>query len=152
MFVATFELSFSPRRPLSARRRRFQRLASPCPLGRTAFALRSKNPCRAAALGRLDRTLVLVYSEFGRRVAQNGVRDKAGTDHGAAGLAMMLGNGIRAGIHGARPSLDALDDHGNLPHTTDFRAVYADAIAGWFGLDAEAVLGGDFGRAGLVRA
>jgi len=105
-----------------------------------------------AALGRLDRTLVLVYSEFGRRVAQNGVRDKAGTDHGAAGLAMMLGNGIRAGIHGARPSLDALDDHGNLPHTTDFRAVYADAIAGWFGLDAEAVLGGDFGRAGLVRA
>jgi uncharacterized protein (DUF1501 family) len=104
------------------------------------------------ACARLERTLVLVFSEFGRRVAENGVGDKAGTDHGAAGVALLLGGGARPGIHGAEPDLDALDDAGNLVHTTDFRALYADVIAGWFGVDAAAVLGGDFGRAGVVAA
>jgi uncharacterized protein (DUF1501 family) len=105
-----------------------------------------------AACGRLERTLVLVYSEFGRRVAQNGVGDHAGTDHGAAGLAMLFGGGAVPGIHGAELDLARLDDAGNAIATTDFRALYADVIAGWFGLDPAPVLGGDFGRAGMVRA
>lgn len=85
-----------------------------------------------------DRVLVVGYSEFGRRVAANA---SGGTDHGAAGLAFLLGGGVKGGLYGARPALDRLDDNGDLKFTTDFRRVYATAIGPWLGGDARVVLG-----------
>ena len=80
-------------------------------------------------------TVVLVFSEFGRRPRENA---SAGTDHGTAGPAFVLGSGVRGGLYGAPPSLTNLDDNGDLIHTTDFRSVYATLIREIFGADAVA--------------
>ena len=81
------------------------------------------------------RTLVLVWSEFGRRVQQN----QNGTDHGAAGLAFCLGRGLTGGFHGAYPDLDDLDGNGNLRFTVDFRSLYATVLERWMGVDPATV-------------
>ncbi|MFM7298726.1 MAG: DUF1501 domain-containing protein, partial [Planctomycetota bacterium] len=81
-------------------------------------------------------TLVLMFSEFGRRVAENGAR---GTDHGVAGPMFAFGHGLKGGLYGKHPSLEKLDD-GDLVHTTDFRSVYATAIQRCFGVKPEKVL------------
>lgn len=78
---------------------------------------------------------VLVYTEFGRRIAPNG---SAGTDHGGGGTVVLAGH-VRAGHHGDPPSLDRLVD-GDLATTTDFRAVYAGLIEGVLGVPAGDVL------------
>jgi uncharacterized protein (DUF1501 family) len=72
-----------------------------------------------------ERALVMAWSEFGRRVAEN---VSHGTDHGAAGPLFFLGAGVRGGLHGEHLRLDALDADGNLAMTTDFRRAYATAI------------------------
>lgn len=90
------------------------------------------------AAGLADRVLVVGYSEFGRRVSANA---SGGTDHGAAGLAFLLGSGVKGGLYGARPAIDRLDANGDLQFTTDFRRVYATAIESWLGADTRAVLG-----------
>ncbi len=77
-----------------------------------------------AAGGKLDRVLVVVYSEFGRRVAENGGR---GTDHGSAGPVLLCGGGLKTGVFGERPDLSRLDD-GDIRATTDFRRVLATAL------------------------
>lgn len=92
------------------------------------------------AAGHLDRTLVMTFSEFGRRVAEN---EQAGTDHGTAGPMFLAGGAVKAGVHGTRPDLADLDD-GDLKFKTDFRSVYAAVLADWFGAGAKAVLGGAF--------
>lgn len=84
--------------------------------------------------------VVMVFSEFGRRVAENGAR---GTDHGAAAPMFIAGAPVKGGLYGAHPSLEDLDG-GDLKFTTDFRSVYASLISGWFGLDAPAVLGAEY--------
>src|SRR5262245_33082659 len=84
--------------------------------------------------------LVLLFSEFGRRVEENA---SSGTDHGAAGLAMALGARVRGGLHGKAPRMDALED-GDIAFTTDFRSLYASAIRHVFGLDPAAILGAAF--------
>ena len=91
-----------------------------------------------AAHGVADRVVVLVWSEFGRRVAPNG---SGGTDHGTAGPVFLLGDGVRGGLHGAPPSLTELDDKGDLVHTTDFRRVYASLLRDWFDVDPAPLLG-----------
>ncbi len=83
------------------------------------------------------RTLVLVYSEFGRRVAENG---SGGTDHGAAAPWFALGGDVRGGLHGPPPDLDDLLD-GDVRPTVEPRAVFAEAAARWLGLDADALFG-----------
>jgi uncharacterized protein (DUF1501 family) len=83
--------------------------------------------------------LVFAFSEFGRRVEENA---SAGTDHGAAGLCLALGAGVRGGLYGRPPALDALQD-GDLVFTTDFRAPYATCIERVFGLEPSDVLGAD---------
>jgi uncharacterized protein (DUF1501 family) len=93
------------------------------------------------ARGQLDRTLVLTFSEFGRRVAEN---KSGGTDHGTANVMFLAGGPIHAGLHGARPDLTALDDSGDLVHQVDFRSVYAAVLRDWFGTDAARVLHGRF--------
>lgn len=96
-------------------------------------------------LGRTDRgkqAVVLVYSEFGRRVTANA---SEGTDHGTAGPVFVLGNGVRSGFHGTEPSLTDLDN-GDLKETTDFRDVYATLLEQVLGTDPARVLPGYTGR------
>ncbi|MEX1025848.1 MAG: DUF1501 domain-containing protein [Planctomycetota bacterium] len=89
-------------------------------------------------------TVVLVFSEFGRRVAENG---SAGTDHGTAGPMFVLGHRVRGGHFGEPPSLTDLDA-GDLRFTTDFRSVYGEAIDSVFELPHERVLGASFPKLG----
>lgn len=97
-------------------------------------------------LGEADRVLGLTFSEFGRRVAENGSR---GTDHGQAAPMFVFGKPVKPGFVGAHPSLDNLAD-GDLAYHTDFRSVYAAALEDWLGADAEAVLGRRFQKATIV--
>ncbi len=83
-----------------------------------------------AAAGMADRVLLYAFSEFGRRVAENGT---AGTDHGAAGPVLLFGPRVRPGLHGTPPDLTRLQQ-GDLPSTTDFRAIHAALEHHWLGL------------------
>lgn len=98
--------------------------------------------------GQADRVAVLVFSEFGRRVAENA---SLGTDHGAAAPVFVVGPVAQAGLVGPHPSLDALDD-GDLTHHTDFRRVYASLLETWLGCPAASVIGPGFEPLGLFRA
>jgi uncharacterized protein (DUF1501 family) len=93
-----------------------------------------------AAHGNDRRVLMMTFSEFGRRVAENGSR---GTDHGTAAPVFVIGGGVRGGLYGAQPSLADLDN-GNLRHTTDFRSVYATVIEKWLGRPSSRIVGGSF--------
>ena len=77
--------------------------------------------------------LVQVWSEFGRRAEENG---SDGTDHGAAGLGLLIGTRARGQMVGEFPGLDRLDEDGNLRATTDFRGVYCALLEQWLGNDA----------------
>jgi uncharacterized protein (DUF1501 family) len=92
------------------------------------------------ALGHLDRTLVMTFSEFGRRVAEN---EQQGTDHGTAGVMFLAGGTTKAGVHGGPPNLTDLEE-GDLKFKTDFRSVYATILANWFKANAKNVLGREF--------
>jgi uncharacterized protein (DUF1501 family) len=103
-----------------------------------------------AAARLADRVAVLCFSEFGRRVAENG---SAGTDHGTAGPVFLAGPGVRPGLAGEAPRLLDLED-GDLKVGIDFRRVYATVLEGWLGLrakDATDVLGGVFEQLPLFR-
>jgi uncharacterized protein (DUF1501 family) len=97
-------------------------------------------------MGKADGVLILGFSEFGRRVRENG---SGGTDHGAAGPMFAIGNGVRAGLYGAAPSLTDLDN-GDLRHTVDFRWVYATVLENWFTMPSQAILGGTYERLGFL--
>ena len=90
------------------------------------------------AQGKADDVLVLTWSEFGRRVAENA---GGGTDHGSASMAFALGKGVNKGLHGDQPSMTEMIDNGNLSFTTDFRQVYATVIERWLGVDSTPLLG-----------
>jgi uncharacterized protein (DUF1501 family) len=93
-------------------------------------------------LGYGDRVMVLVYSEFGRRVPEN---SNLGTDHGSANVMFLAGKPVKGGHYGDPPSLTDLTPGDNLKYTTDFRRVYATAIEGWLKHgSAEQVLKGAF--------
>jgi uncharacterized protein (DUF1501 family) len=94
-----------------------------------------------AAHGKADDVLVLTWSEFGRRVAENANGQAVGTDHGSASILFALGNGVQRGLYGDQPSLTQLVDNGNLSFTTDFRSVYATVIENWLGVPAVSLLG-----------
>jgi uncharacterized protein (DUF1501 family) len=87
-----------------------------------------------------DRVLVMTFSEFGRRVAENA---SAGTDHGTAGPMFLAGRGAKPGLIGPAPSLLDLDE-GDLKMTVDFRRVYASVLRNWLAVDPAAVLAGEF--------
>jgi uncharacterized protein (DUF1501 family) len=93
-----------------------------------------------AASGLLDRVLVLAFSEFGRRVAENST---AGTDHGTSGPVFLAGSKLRPGLVGAYPSLTDLAD-GDLKTTIDFRRVYASLLEDWLNLSSSKALNGTF--------
>jgi uncharacterized protein (DUF1501 family) len=99
--------------------------------------------------GLLSNTLILQFSEFGRRIQENGSQ---GTDHGAASIMMAIGGQVRGGIYGtaanlnpADPANPTLENAGNdIRYQTDFRAVYSRVIDNWLGGNSVAILGGDF--------
>jgi uncharacterized protein (DUF1501 family) len=80
-------------------------------------------------MGEWERSLILTYSEFGRRVQEN---ESLGTDHGTANVFFALGGKVKGGVYGKRPSLKNLED-GNLVYTTDYRSVYQTVIESWWG-------------------
>ncbi len=98
--------------------------------------------------GLLQDTLLIQFSEFGRRITENGSQ---GTDHGAAGVMMAIGGGVRGGIYGTAPNLGATPDNPTLENNgadvhyeTDFRSVYAKVIDSWLGASSVRILNGDF--------
>ena len=94
------------------------------------------------AQGHLDRVLLMTFSEFGRRVAENA---SAGTDHGAASPLFIVGNKLRAPWFGQPPSLAPADLlNGDLRHTTDFRSVFAGVLEHWLQARSEPILGKRF--------
>ncbi len=94
------------------------------------------------AHGKADNVVVMTWSEFGRRVEENG---SLGTDHGTAAPMFVLGKPINKGIYGEPPSLSNLDSNGNLKYTVDFRSVYATVLDRWLGASSKDVLGGSYG-------
>ncbi len=91
-------------------------------------------------LNKWDSTLVMTYSEFGRRPKEN---MSLGTDHGTANAHFMMGGKVKGGLYGQYPSLSNLDN-GNLKYDIDFRSMYATAIEKWWGLDSYSVMGRSF--------
>ncbi len=96
-----------------------------------------------AAHGNEKRVLILTFSEFGRRIEENGNR---GTDHGEASPLFLIGGGVRGGIYGAYPDLAVADasNMGNVRYTTDFRSVYATVLERWLGRSPSGVIAGNF--------
>jgi uncharacterized protein (DUF1501 family) len=92
-------------------------------------------------IGRDKDVTVMVYSEFGRRAAEN---TSLGTDHGTANQVYLVGHALQGGHYGQAPSLTDLNADGNVQHTTDFRRVYATLMSSWMGADSQALLNGKF--------
>jgi uncharacterized protein (DUF1501 family) len=103
--------------------------------------------------GLLQDTLIVQFSEFGRRISENG---SSGTDHGAAGLMMVIGGSVHGGFYGSAASLNpvngnpTLENSGNdVTYETDFRSVYARIIDNWLGANSTGILGADFRKSSL---
>jgi uncharacterized protein (DUF1501 family) len=87
------------------------------------------------------RVLTMTFSEFGRRPEENGSR---GTDHGSAGPMLLVGPGVKSGVHLKHPSFDELNPQGNFKEAVDFRCVYAAVLEKWLGAPSQPVLGDGF--------
>ncbi len=103
--------------------------------------------------GLLGQTLILQFSEFGRRISENG---SGGTDHGAASTLFAIGGGVHGGFYGTAPSLNPDPQNPTLENTGadvhfehDFRSIYARVIDNWLGTDSVAILGGNFRKSSL---
>ena len=91
--------------------------------------------------------ILLMFSEFGRRVHDNG----SGTDHGAAGLVFVMGDRVQGGEYGEFPSTKPEDlEQGDLVPNTDFRSVYSTILENWLGLDANQVIGATFEKPAFI--
>jgi len=104
--------------------------------------------------GLLQNTLIVQFSEFGRRITENG---SAGTDHGAAAIMLAIGGNVNGGLYGTAASLDPAGGNptlensgGDVHYETDFRSVYARVIDSWLGGDSTRLLNGDFRKASLT--
>jgi uncharacterized protein (DUF1501 family) len=95
-----------------------------------------------------ENVMLLVFTEFGRRVHDNG----SGTDHGSGGLAFVIGDTVKGGLYGEYPSLEAdklLD--GDLHFNNDFRGLYATIVEDWLGLDSKPIVNGSFEKLAFVK-
>ena len=92
-------------------------------------------------------TLILIFSEFGRRIKDNG----SGTDHGAGGIAFIIGDNVKGGIYGEYPSLapEKLTE-GDLQFNNDFRGLYATLLEDWMGLDSQPIVNGSFEKMDFI--
>ena len=103
--------------------------------------------CGCAGLD--NRVAVLCFSEFGRRVEENG---SSGTDHGTAGPVFLVGSRVQGGLVGTPPSLVDLDAEGDLKMTVDFRRVYASVLEHWLGISLRPILGESYAPLSVFRA
>ena len=96
-----------------------------------------------------DNLILLVFTEFGRRVHDNG----SGTDHGSGGVAFIIGDQIKGGLYGQYPSLapDQLLE-GDLHYNNDFRGLYSTLLQQWMGLDPQPIVGGNFEQMNFIAA
>lgn len=92
--------------------------------------------------------VILMFTEFGRRVQENG----SGTDHGSGGVAFVVGDAVQGGLYGEYPSLEyGKLDEGDLQWNNDFRCTYATLLEQWMGLDANAILGGTYEQFDFIK-
>ena len=99
--------------------------------------------------GREDDAAILVFSEFGRRIKDNGT----GSDHGSGGVAFLIGGAVNGGMYGEYPSLAEADQiQGDLRPNNDFRSTYSAILEKWLGLDPDPIVNGKFERFDLFRA
>ena len=99
--------------------------------------------------GREDDAAVLVFSEFGRRIKDNGT----GSDHGSGGVAFLIGGAVNGGMYGEYPSLAEADQiQGDLRPNNDFRSTYSAILEKWLGLDPDPIVNGKFEQFDLFRA
>ena len=101
------------------------------------------------AHGQADRVVLMTWSEFGRRINENGSQ---GTDHGAAAPLFIVGKPVKGGLYGEQPSLTSTIDSGNLKYTVDFRSVYQTLIRDWLQGDAASVLGASYPELPVINA
>ena len=104
------------------------------------------------ATGDDQRVLTMTFSEFGRRIEENG---SDGTDHGTAAPLFLFGSGVNGGFYGEAPDLGSPDPYGNIVHTTDFRSIYATVLESWFGLSeavTSTILGNSFDTIPLIAS
>ena len=95
-----------------------------------------------------EEVVILMFSEFGRRVKENG----SGTDHGAGSVAFVIGDAVKGGLYGEYPSLEPSKlDEGDLQWNNDFRGAYATLLEDWMGLDAKDILGGSFEQFDFIK-
>jgi uncharacterized protein (DUF1501 family) len=93
------------------------------------------------AHGREDDVLVFIFSEFGRRIRDNG----SGTDHGSGGMAFVIGNAVQGGMYGEYPSLKVdAQLEGDLHFNNDFRCTYSTLLEQWLGLEPAPIVNGQF--------
>jgi uncharacterized protein (DUF1501 family) len=91
--------------------------------------------------GRGDDVILLIFSEFGRRIRDNG----SGTDHGSGGVAFVVGNAVQGGMYGQYPSLKVEEQlEGDLHFNNDFRCTYATLLEQWLGLEPAPIVNGTF--------
>jgi uncharacterized protein (DUF1501 family) len=91
--------------------------------------------------GRADDVVLLIFSEFGRRIRDNG----SGSDHGSGGVAFIIGNAVRGGMYGEYPSLKVEAQlEGDLHYNIDFRSTYSTLLEQWLGLDPAPIVNGRF--------
>ena len=95
-----------------------------------------------------DNVVMLLFTEFGRRVRDN----DSGTDHGAGGVAFAIGEAVKGGQYGEYPSLKAEDlSQGDLVPNRDFRGVYTALLEDWLELDAQSIVGGAFEKPAFIN-
>ena len=95
-----------------------------------------------------ENVVMYLFSEFGRRVHDNG----SGTDHGAAGATFYIGDPVQGGLYGEYPSRKNEDlEQGDLVPNYDFRGGYSTIVEDWFGLDANPIVGGNFEKLAVLK-
>ena len=100
------------------------------------------------AHGRGDDVVIFIFSEFGRRIKDNGT----GTDHGSGGLAFVIGDSVKGGMYGEYPSLKPEDQlEGDLHYNNDFRNTYSSLLEQWLSLEADPIVNGSFEQFDLIR-
>ena len=98
--------------------------------------------------GRAGDAVVMIFSEFGRRIRDNG----SGTDHGSGGVAFVLGDPVKGGLYGEYPSLEPSEQiEGDMQFNNDFRSTYATLLDQWMGIDPFVILDGNYEQFDMIR-
>ncbi|MCH7843152.1 MAG: DUF1501 domain-containing protein [Chloroflexi bacterium] len=99
--------------------------------------------------GTQDDATILIFSEFGRRIKDNG----SGSDHGSGGVAFLIGGAVNGGMYGEYPSLaEAEQIEGDLRSNNDFRSIYTGILEDWLGLDAAPIVNGQFEKFDIFQS